>query len=391
MSTVDLPLFDADNHCYEPRDSFTRYIEPAYADRTVRVENVDGRETIMVAGKPCRYIENEVFDKAGRPGSLKELLKSMSSSRVDESGYQWEPMRAEYVDRDARLAAMDAQGVEACFLFPCMASAVEHFFDDLDAMYANLHSFNRWYDETWGFNFQDRIYAPPQLSLQDLDAAVKELDWVLDRGARIVTLCPGPAAGRSPSDPYFDPFWARVNEARVTVAFHITEAGYSRMVAPHWGQAPNPTAYHMSAWQWLHCHGDRPIMETISALIYDNLFGRFPDVRVTSIEHGASWVPYLLAQMDKMRFMGRNGPWVGGQLMERPSEIFRRHVSFTPYPEEDVLALVELVGAQAVLMGSDWPHPEGLAEPRDFAKLIPGLSAEETQMILHDNAAALVR
>ena len=67
-------------------------------------------------------------------------------------------------------------------------------------MAANVHSFNRWLDEDWGFAHRDRLYAAPLLSLRDLDAAVAELDWVLARGARIVSLRPGPAYDRSPAD-----------------------------------------------------------------------------------------------------------------------------------------------------------------------------------------------
>jgi predicted TIM-barrel fold metal-dependent hydrolase len=389
VGTIEFPLFDADNHCYEPRDSFTRFIDPAFSERTVTVEKVDGADRILIEGRPCTYIENEVFDHVGRPGSLKELLRSLNSEGSSDA-YQWESIRPEYLDRDARLEAMDRQGVESCFMFPCMGSAVEHYFQDAEALYASLHSFNRWYDEVWGFHHNDRIYASPQLSLRDVDSAVRELEWVLDRGARIVTLRPGPAYGRSPGDPHFDPFWARINEARACVVFHITEPGYNEMWSTRWGHQANPSAYHMSAWQWLHCHGDRPIMETISALIFDNVFGRFPNVRVASIEHGSAWVPYLIEQMDKMRFMGRNGPWLGGPLTSRPSEIFRKHVSVTPFPEDDIEALVGYLGAQSVLMGSDWPHPEGLIEPSEFAGLIMGLTDAEKRLILHDNAASLV-
>ena len=67
--------------------------------------------------------------------------------------------------------------------------------------------------------------------------------------------------------------------------------------------------------------------------------------------------------MDKSRGMGRNGPWIGGPLRERPSEIFRRHVRVAPYPEDDVVKIVEDLGhADSIVMGSDYPHAEGLAD-----------------------------
>ena len=72
---------------------------------------------------------------------------------------------------------LEAQGVERCVLFPAgMALAAEHYVRDTEALYANLHSFNRWYDETWGFNYEDRIYATALLSLRDLDAPSQVTD-----------------------------------------------------------------------------------------------------------------------------------------------------------------------------------------------------------------------
>ena len=97
------------------------------------------------------------------------------------------------------------RGVERCVLFPgALALSAEHYVADTEAMYANLHSYNRWYDEAWGFNYQDRIYATALLSLRDLDQAIAVTDDILERGAKVVLLPTGPAYGRSPGDPYFD-------------------------------------------------------------------------------------------------------------------------------------------------------------------------------------------
>ena len=74
--------------------------------------------------------------------------------------------------------------------------------------------------------------------------------------------------------------------------------------------------------------------------------------------------------------MGRNGPWIGGPLRERPSEIFRRHVRIAPYPEDDVVKIVTDLGhCDSIVMGSDFPHAEGLAVPADFAELLTVPSA----------------
>jgi predicted TIM-barrel fold metal-dependent hydrolase len=386
-------LFDCDTHCYEPRDAFTRYLPEEFADRAIApVRNAAGEDVILVGSRVAVFNSEQGlgFEMAYKPGSLKEMLKQMASGNPDET-YDPEPIRPEYLERAPRLALMAEQGVDKCVLYPAgMALAAEHYCDDTEALYANLRSFNRWYDEAWGFDFEDRLYATALMSLRDLDLAVAETDRLLDAGARVVLFPTGPAYGRSPGDPYFDPVWSRLNEAGVTIALHIMPYWYFDAISPAWGHDPNPASWHMSAWQWQNVYGERPVEDTLSALIFDNLFGRFPNLRVVVSEHGAEWVPHFVRHMDKSRGMGRNGPWKGGQLTERPSAVFRRHVRVAPYPEDDVAWIVENLGYDdAIVMGSDFPHAEGLADPADFAKLLTSLPDDVQQRILRGNAEEL--
>jgi predicted TIM-barrel fold metal-dependent hydrolase len=386
--------FDCDNHCYEPRDAFTRHLPEEYRDRAITtVHTADGREMILAGGRIAKFTSEAglCFELADRPGSLHEMLREMASGDPSPN-YRQDPMQPEFVEREARLRFLESQGVDRCVIYPgSLALSAEEYIDDTDALYANLSSFNQWFDEEWGFNYQDRLYAPALLSLRDLDHAVALTDEVLARGARMVLLPTGPAAGRGPAHPYYDPVWARLDEAGVVVTFHIMPHWYFKTMSPEWGEDPDPGSWHMSAWQWMNAYGERPIIDTISSVIFDNLFGRYPRLNVLIAEHGASWVPHALKQMDKSRGMGRNGPWRGGQLTERPSNIFRQHVRVTPYPEDDVASLIdELDGDDSVLVfGSDYPHPEGVARAADFAAPLAVLPEDVQRRIMHDNAAAI--
>jgi predicted TIM-barrel fold metal-dependent hydrolase len=385
-----IPIFDADNHYYEALDCCTRHIEPGQRDRAVRYVKRDDQHLIYVGERLYTYGAVYV-DHCGTPGSLIKFLRSLKSGVAGLHSEGDQPMPPEFRDRDRRLALMDAQGVEAALLLPSLGVTLEHFMkDDVAQTDANLSAFNRWLDEDWGFAYRGRIFSVPLLSLLDLDWALEELDWLLARGARAVHLRPGPQGGRSPADPLFDRFWARLDEARVPVVFHSSESGYNELYSTAWGEDPNPRPYEQSAWQWMNCFGDRPILETLTSLIYYNLFDRFPNVRVASIENGSIWVRYLLESIDKKRGMGRNGPWPGGRLTRRPSEIFRERVFLTPFPEDDVMGLVELVGASQVLCGSDFPHPEGLGEPRGFLDLVKDLPAPALRGVMRDNARGLL-
>ncbi|MBV8693016.1 MAG: amidohydrolase [Actinobacteria bacterium] len=391
-SPMGFPLVDADEHYYEPRDAFTRHMPKALAHLAVHVEGAGDDERVMIGDKPFTFLRQN-YDRVVKPGALREMLRTMKSGLTEETGTTVEEdVAPAYLDRDARLAVMDEQGVEATLLFPTLAVCVEHFMkDDPAQLYANFEAFNRWLEDDWGYAYRDRIFAAPLMSLRDVDLAVAELERVLALGARVISLRPGPAFGHSPADPVFDPFWGRVDEAGVLVGLHIGESGYNELYSTAWGEEANPDSHHQSALQWSCFYGDRPIMETIAAMVLHNLFGRFPNIRVASVENGSLWVPYLLAQLDKMKGMGRNGPWPGGYVEGKPSEVVKRHVFVSPYHEEDIPALAHLIGPGQVLFGSDFPHPEGLASPIDYAEGLKGLTDEEIRMIMRENTAGLLR
>jgi predicted TIM-barrel fold metal-dependent hydrolase len=389
-------VFDCDTHIYEPRDAATRYLPEEYLERrSIRtIRNPKDEDVVLAGSRIANFLSEEGlgFEKAYRPGSLREMLASMASGNPDEA-YKPEPMRPEFMDRDLRMPLLDEQNVAKAVVFPgALALAAENYVStDVDALYANIASYNRWYNEAWGFNYQDRIYATALMSLRDLDKAVENVEDIIDKGAKVALLPTGPAYGRSPGDPYFDPVWSRLNEAGVVIALHIQPNWYFEAMGPAWGQDIDPPSWHMSAWQWMNSYGERPVVDTLSALIFDNVFGRFPNLNVLVAEHGASWVPHTLTHMDKSRGMGRNGPWIGGQLAERPSAIFRRHVRVSPYPEDDIVEIIrQLDGDDSTLVfGSDFPHPEGVAHPDDFEAGLAGLAPDVQRRIMRGNAEAI--
>src|SRR5256885_1066286 len=106
------------------------------------VRNATGEEVILAGTRVARFNSEQGlgFDLAYRPGSRKEMLRQRSWGTPDES-YQPDPRRPAYLERPARIAEMDAQGVDRAVLFPAgMALSAEHYVNDTQALYANLHS-----------------------------------------------------------------------------------------------------------------------------------------------------------------------------------------------------------------------------------------------------------
>ena len=389
MSELGFEAFDADNHYYEAEDAFTRHIDRKMAKRAIQWIDIKGKKRILVGGKLDRFIPNPTFDPVARPGSLDQYFRGKNpggKSMVELFG-DLEPLSPAFRNREARLELMDRQGLEACLLFPTLGVGVEQALrTDADATCAALHAFNQWLDEDWGFHYRNRLYAVPMISLMDLRKACAELEWCLERGARLVLLraapVPGDAHSRSPGDPLYDAFWARVAEAGITVAFHAGDSGYGRYAAA-WEPRGSMEAFRGYAFGSVTQAG-RATYDVMAALIIHGVFKRHPNVRVCSIENGAEWVEPLLSKLEKCY----------GQMPmafdEPPGETFRRHVFVAPYYEDDVRRVADAIGVRQVLMGSDFPHAEGLADPIRFVDELSGFDATEVRKVMRDNTEALI-
>jgi predicted TIM-barrel fold metal-dependent hydrolase len=393
MPTLDYRLFDADTHYYEPDDCFTRHIEARFKDRTVWIDRRGDAPGRMYVGRErCHFFSVGAGDSVGPPGIMKAFLRGDSEEGGSPS---LSPINAlavpEFVDRRARLAVMDAQGVEACLILPTTGVGVEpQLRETPEVLYPSVRAFNRWLEEDWGFGADRRIYGAPLLSLFDRDEAIGELERLLARGARFAVLTAGPVAGRSPADPHFDPFWARCEEAGLNVVYHIGRTPFSEMYNPPWGLRPHPPSHRHSLMEWALSFTERPVVDTLTALIADNLFGRFPRLRILSVEYGSTWVAPLLRKLDHLARLFSKDMWRFGTPPLKPSDSFRQNVWVAPFFEDDIVGLARLIGPAHVLSGSDYPHPEGLQWPREFADELEGLDAAAVRLIMRDNLAGLI-
>ena len=193
MDEIGHPVFDADNHYYEALDAFTRHLDPRLGPRTVQWAEIDGRKYHVVGGRVSRAVVNPTFNPIAKAGAMHDYFRGNPEARNPlEFLREREPIRPEYRDRDARLGVMDEQDLAQLWLFPTLGMLYEELLkDDPEAVAITFTAFNRWLEEDWGFAYQDRIFAAPYLSLCDVDWAVHELEWALDRGARVDRPAPG--------------------------------------------------------------------------------------------------------------------------------------------------------------------------------------------------------
>jgi predicted TIM-barrel fold metal-dependent hydrolase len=389
MARLDFAAFDADNHYYEATDAFTRHLDPRFKKRGIQWAEIGGRTRLLVGGAICRFIPNPTFDPIARPGSLDLYFRGKQpSGDIREAFGDLERMtdHPEYRNRDARLAVMDGQGLDGCFLFPTLGVGIEEaLLPDIDAVQASFTAFNRWLEDDWGYAYQDRLFAAPLLSLTDPAKAEAEAARVIAAGARIVCLRAAPirtaAGGRSPGAEQYDRFWSLVAEAGITVGYHSGDSGYGRY-ADDWGAGGEMEAFRFDPFRGL-VTADRPMLETMGALIIHGVFHRHPGLRVATIESGSAWVPELFRRLRKFYKQ------VPDAFREHPIETFGRHVWVAPFYEDDIRGLADSIGVDHVLFGSDWPHAEGLTDPTGFVDDLDGFDETEIRTIMRDNGRAL--
>ena len=201
-------------------------------------------------------------------------------------------------------------------------------------MCLTFRAFNRWLLDDWGFDHDGRIFTAPYLTLADVDWAVEELEWALDQGARLIVMraaAPTTATGRrTPVRPDVRPVLGPRERGR-----HHRRGARRRQrpssqrlrrrrVRRHLqGRRLAPTLKNFAIEQAVH--------DYLLSMVLANLFARFPNLRVASVENGAEFLPDLFR---KLRSHGQEDARATSR--DDPVEIFRRHVWINPFWEDDL-------------------------------------------------------
>jgi len=392
MGNLSYKAIDVDNHYYEPVDAFTRHLDKAFRTRGVQMLTQGKRTSAVIGGRVNNFVPNPTFDPIIVPGCLNLLFRGEIPEGVDPASLMKVERLAEhpeYQNRDARVAVMDNQDIETAFILPTFGCGVEEALKhDIEATMASVHAFNLWLDEDWGFDRPDhRIIAAPIISLADPVKALDEVEFVLARGAKLVLVRPAPVPGlvkpRSLGDRSHDPVWARLADAGVPVGFHLSDSGYLHIAAAWGGMA---TFEGFGAKDPLDnvLLDDRAIHDTMASMIVHGVFTRHPTLKAVSIENGSYFVHRLVKRLKKAaNTQPRDFP-------VDPVEQLRNNVWITPYYEDDLRELADVIGVDKILFGSDWPHGEGLESPLSFAEELQDFSESDVRKIMRDNALELL-
>jgi predicted TIM-barrel fold metal-dependent hydrolase len=234
------------------------------------------------------------------------------------------------------------------------------------------------------------MYPVPIITLPIVEQAIEELEYVTSLGTRQILVLPAPVPGdrgrRSFALPEFDPFWDRVVELDVLVLLHASDDGYMRYLNEWEGERTEMLPFaDVSNFSVVAMKMHRAIEDTILSLIGHGCLYRHPELRFVTVESGSEWVAPLLHHLD-VAYRRTHERWP-----EHPRETFRRNLWIHPFHEEDPIGLIDLIGADRVCYGSDYPHVEGLSDPVSWVDEIADLPLEQIEMVMGGNMRGLMR
>ena len=362
-------VVDADGHILEPLDLWDKYIDPEFRERRPRfVIDDNGKERLSVEGKLL-----------GNPRGIGSLGSvGVRQGIVKPDTLKYAEGRKGGFDPHARIVDMDADGIDAAFLYPSLglfAGAVE----DPGLAAAMCRAYNRWLAD-YCKPYPERLFGVAMLPMQSVDLAVDEMRYAREKlGMRGGFLRPNPYHGKKMiSDPMYEPFWKMAEDLDFSIGFHegsttaMPTVGVDRF-------EDDRAARHMIS------HTMEMMLVALS-VIWGGVVDRHPRLRVAFLESGGGWIAPWLDRMD--RHFDDQGFNESAPKM-RPSELFQRNcwISFEPV-ESSIAVLADYIGPHKIMWATDYPHSDGFfpGAPQMLRERLGPLSAEAKHQVLAGGA-----
>jgi predicted TIM-barrel fold metal-dependent hydrolase len=368
-------LVSSDSHIVEPPDLW-KGREGALGERMPRVVSladgdwwfVDNRKTMSFLGiQTGQRFEND-------PGKLRT---SGAFAQVRAAAY----------DPSAYVKENESDGIYGSVIYPSQG-LVLFSVPVTDVVTQAMRGYNDWIAEFCRAH-PARLKGLAMVNLDDVDDAVRELERCRALGLAGALVTVAPPRWQPYRSPAYDRFWAAAQDLDLPLSLHTaTERGDPRI-----GDA----AFTLDVKEVppsVFINKDYAIRQAFAELIFAGVFERYPRLRVGSVEHELSWIPFFLGQMDYTYTQRpRRGPeWKRFRDPNAlPSDFFRRN-AFASFQEDDVAMRVrDVIGIKALMWGSDYPHTESTF-PRSreiLARILLGVGDDEVAAIVNRNCAEL--
>jgi predicted TIM-barrel fold metal-dependent hydrolase len=278
-------VVDADGHVLEPADTWLRYIDPSYRDRAIRIgTDPEGYEVLLIDGRSLKTLRGQLGSLGGIEMDTERLLTRGQVTYAEGSpagGY----------DPRARLAVMDAEGIDSVLLYPTIGICWEGHVTDPGLATAYTRAYNRWLVEFCQAD-RTRLHPVAHISLLDPEGAVEETIRARAEGCVGVFLSPDVAArgGRHFDDPAFARFWATVQDLEMPIAFHVVVR--DRQWFRPWQRYDPSDGLFGFAFLAID------VMAAFTQMLASGMFERYPRLRCAVLEAGSNWIASWLDRLD---------------------------------------------------------------------------------------------
>ncbi len=361
-------VIDADGHILEPLDLWDKYIDPKFRDRAPRlVKGENGKERLVMD-------ENVVGDGNRGIGRIGAVGARQGVVAADTMEYK--DGKAGGFDPHARIPDMDADGIDAAFLYPSLGLFSGAIHDPVLAA-AVCRAYNRWLAD-YCKPYPDRLFGVAMLPLQSVELAIDEMRFAKkELGFHAGFIRPNPYSDKMIHEARYEPFWAAAEDLDFAIGFH--EGASSGMPTVGVDRFEGRGARHIIS------HTMEMMLAAMS-VIWGGIADRHPKLRVGFLESGGGWIAPWLDRMD--RHFDDQGFNDSGLSM-RPSEIFQRNcwISFEPV-EGSIKVLADYIGPHKILWATDYPHPDGFfpGAPKMIEERMRGLSPQTRHQIMAGGA-----
>lgn len=305
-------MISADGHVIEPEDLWTSRLPSRFREVAPQVRQTDDGRALIVNGQ-----------RRDIPGLNIDFPAEFEGATNP-------------IDRARHL---DSEDIEAEVLYPQWAMLL-YGIDDGELQSEVLRAYNDWLAEFCAAA-PGRFIGIGLLPIHDMDAAERELRHVQELGLRGVSI-PSKRTDVRYNSRFFNPLWAMIEEAELPVSLHVAPT------IEHRGMGAIAANITMNL---------GPFRSIWPIFVFSGVLERHPALKMVLTEGGIGWLPSTLYDMDVI--YDRYGAFLEPKLELRPSEYWRRQCLATFQEDPVGLDQIGRIGAETVLWGADFPHPEG--------------------------------
>jgi len=375
---VKYDVISADCHIdliWLPPDLFTANASAHLRDRMPYVTNgEDGPQWVSRSGSNFGLMNG--MGSAGRlyvPGQIHR------SDRMASTGLYEDGRRGirRLTDPDLRLRDQDLDGVQGEVLYGILGATGR--LNDPEAATEVVRIYNQWladFCDTHPERFAGIACVPGH----NMSSAIEELERVGKRGSVRGVEIPLHKDMNPLWDPYWEPLWAAVNELGLPVHFHTIGGGHPETQG-------FPLQVQRASWAVYITGFGIQMAGVLMSMIFSGVFEKYPKLRLVIGESGIGWIPYVLDHMD----LEWEDQFHDLSLTMKPSDYWRRQCAATYQTDRIGIKLLDELGTENVMWGSDFPHPDGIwPDSQSFIDRELGHLPENVRRkIVCDNAAAL--